>query len=125
MQCQRECERVGAGVRNVQVLAQRGDVRLATRPVQSLGHIEDDVGTGERKFLRQEFVGFETNDGAKETQSLIDRVDGRRVIPFCVGIRRGRHVGFLVVCETNPHVSAEYEMMYRYAREKRREKTAK
>src|SRR5467141_3765330 len=90
-------------VRNVQVLAQRGDVRLATGAVQSLRHVEDDVGTCERELLRKELVGFETDDVAEETQSLTDRVDGGRVIPFCVGVRCRAGVGFLVVCETNSH----------------------
>src|SRR4029077_14579502 len=70
MQRQRERERVGARVRNVQVLAQRGDVRLAAGTVQPLRHVEHDVGTCERKLLRKEFVGFETDDVAEKTQRL-------------------------------------------------------
>jgi hypothetical protein len=42
----------------------------------------------EREFLREEFIGFEANDVTEETQSLLDRVDRRRIVPFSIGIGR-------------------------------------
>src|SRR2546426_1737246 len=45
-------------------------MRPATRAVEALGHVEDDVGMCEREFLREEFVGLESHDVAEETESL-------------------------------------------------------
>ena len=42
-----EGERVAARVRDLQVLADRRDVRLAARTARPLGNVEDDVGAGE------------------------------------------------------------------------------
>src|SRR5262249_29690973 len=84
VQRQRERKRIGARVRNVQVFAQRRDVRLAAGTVKSLRHVEDDVGMRERKFLRKEFIGFEALDVAEETQRLLDPGYRRRVIPLFV-----------------------------------------
>src|SRR5437773_40359 len=97
---------------------ERGDVRCTTGAVQPLGHVEDDVGTCERKFLREEFVGLESNHGAEETESLVGRIARRWVIPFCVGVRRVVCVRLFVVCETYSHSKSEYEMVSRCAREK-------
>src|SRR6266702_3569206 len=67
VKCERQCQRVGAGIGDVQVLAQRRHVRLAAGAVQALGHVEDNLGVCERKFLREEFVRFESNDVTEET----------------------------------------------------------
>src|SRR5205085_7147996 len=105
---------------NFQVLAQRGDVRFPAGTVQPLGHVEDDVRMREREFLREEFVGFETDDGTEETESLVDRIDGGWVVPFGIGVGRGTRVRLLVVCETYSHVKSEYETKEGCAREKRK-----
>ena len=76
--------------------------------MQSFGHVEHDVGTGERQFLREGFVGFESNDGAEETESLLDRIDGGWIIPFGVSIRRGIRVRLLIVCEAYSHSEKQH-----------------
>jgi hypothetical protein len=57
----------------------------------------------ERKLLREEFIGFEANDVAEETESLLDRIDSGRIIPLGVSVRRGASVRLLIVCEAYSH----------------------
>ncbi len=54
--------------------------------MESLGHVEDDVGARAGKFVGEEGVGFEPDDAAEETESPLDRIDGGWVVPFGVGI---------------------------------------
>src|SRR5206468_10417480 len=108
---ERESERVRARVRNAQVLADRRHQRLTTLATQSLGHVEHQIGTGQGDFLREERIGFEPDDAAEETESLLHRSNGGRIVPLgervvgtgwlCGGVRGVR---FLVVSETDEHV---------------------
>src|SRR3989337_854504 len=86
---------------------------LAARAVEALGHVEDDVGAGEGKFLREERVGFEPDDPAEETEGLLHRADGGWVVPLGVRVGRGARFGFLVVCETDSHVVSGYLLQKR------------
>ena len=63
-------------VRDVQVLADRGDEGFTTLAVESLGHVENDVGASEHDVLRKELVGFEADYIAEETERLRHRSDG-------------------------------------------------
>jgi len=58
------------------------DSRL--RPLFSLGQLKTDFGTGEGKFLGEERVGFEPDDAAEETKSLLHRGDGGCIVPLGV-----------------------------------------
>src|SRR5438067_670344 len=110
VQRQRQRERVRACVRDVHVLADRRDERFAALAVEPFGHVENEIGASEDEVLRKELVGFESDDAAEETESLLDRSDGRRIVPFrkrvtgTVGRCVGRGIGFFVVCETDSHV---------------------
>ena len=106
-----ECERVGAGVRDVQILADGGDERFAALTAQSFRHVEHQIGSLEVELLWEEWVGFETDHAAEETESLLHRGDGGWVVPLgerVVGTRRlcrgVRGVRFFVVSETDAHV---------------------
>ena len=44
VQRERKCQRIAAGVRNVEELADRGHVGLAIHAAQPLRHVEDDIG---------------------------------------------------------------------------------
>ncbi len=107
MERERERERVGPRVRDVQVLADRRNERFAILAVEPFGHVEHEVGPGEGELLREGPIGFEPDDGADETESLFHGSDRGWVVPFgerVVGTRRlfgrARGLGFFVVSET-------------------------
>src|SRR5207247_416226 len=95
-----------------QKFADRRDVGLAVGTVEALRHVEHEVRAGEGDFLREGEVGFETDDVAEETQSLLHRLNGGAIIPLdeCVAagarwvVETAVGVGFLVVRETDAHV---------------------
>src|SRR3989449_11657428 len=96
--------------RDVQVLADRRDERFAALAVEPFGHVENEIGASEDEVLRKALVGFESDDAAEETESLLHSSDGRRIVPFrkrvtgTVGRCVGCGIGFFVVCETDSHV---------------------
>ena len=112
MQRERERQGVARGAGDVQELADRRDVGLAVRAVEAFGDVEDEVRAGEGEFLREENVGFEPDDVAEETQSLLHRFNGGAIVPLdeCVAastrwvVETAVGVGFLVVRETDAHV---------------------
>src|SRR6267378_6062773 len=62
-------------------------------------------------LLREGLIGFESDDAAEETESLLHRSDGGRVVPLGERVVDARGLGggvrgvrFLVVCETDAHV---------------------
>src|SRR5881394_57004 len=52
VQRERERERIGAGVGDAQVLADRRNERLTTVAAEPFGHVEHEIGAGERELLR-------------------------------------------------------------------------
>src|SRR6266576_976540 len=81
-----------------------------SEPVYGMFRYSQIAGASEDEVLRKELVGFESDDAAEETESLLHRSDGRRIVPFrkrvtgTVGRCVGRGIGFFVVCETDSHV---------------------
>src|SRR5256885_3457794 len=49
---------------------------------QPLGDVEHEIRTGECDLLREGLIGFESDDAAEETESLLHRSDGGRVVPL-------------------------------------------
>src|SRR5207245_11799168 len=91
--------------------AEGGAERFAALAAQSFRHVEHQIGSLEVERLWEEWVGFETDHAAEETESLLHRGDGGWVVPLgerVVGTRRlcrgVRGVRFFVVSETVAHV---------------------
>jgi hypothetical protein len=78
--------------------------------VEPFGHVEHQIRSGGGELLREELVGFETDDAAEETESLFHRSDGGGIVPLservvaAVVFSGGRGFGFFVVRETYSHV---------------------
>src|SRR6266480_6425627 len=82
----------------------------ATLAAEPFGHVEHQIRAGERELLWEELIGFEADDAAEETESLLHRGDGGGIVPLgvrvvaTVGVLGGRELRFFVVCETDAHV---------------------
>jgi hypothetical protein len=86
MQGESAGQRVGCMVRNPKELADCRDVGLAARPIESLGDIEDEVGTQQRETSGEAAVGFEPIYLAHSTERSLHRVDGGRLVPLGVQV---------------------------------------
>src|SRR5207248_10994804 len=116
---ERKSEQIGAGVGDAQVLADRRDQRLATLGAEPFRHVEHQVRAGQRELLWEELIGFEADDAAEETESLLHRGDGGGIVPLgvrvvaTVGVFGRRELRFFVVCETDAHVVSGYLLQKR------------
>ena len=79
----RERRRVGAGVRDAEQLAQRGDLGLAVAAFDAFRDVEDQIDIGFREHARQVRRGLEVDDDvALARERVRDRDDRLRRIPL-------------------------------------------
>jgi hypothetical protein len=82
VEAQRERERVAAGVRDVEEFADRGNVGLAIRSVETFGDVEDDVGASGAESFGEFFGRLEGDDVAERGERRRDGSDGLCGVPF-------------------------------------------
>ncbi len=125
---ERQGEGVGRVVRHPQEFADRGDVALATGTVESLGDVEDEVGSLGGEPGGEVRGGFEQDDLAHRAERRCHGCDGGGFVPLGVEVglrevraelaigggsggerlglpsgRVSRSDGLLVVCESYPN----------------------
>ena len=89
METERECERIAAGVGDVEEFTDRRDVAFAVHAVEPLGDVEDEVGACGAEFFREGLVGFEADHFAECRECRGHRIDRGGLIPFGVEVWLG------------------------------------
>jgi len=119
VQRQRERERVGAGVRNVQVLAQRGTCDSRQGPCSPSAMLNTMSGRASESFCGKNSSASSRMTVAEKTQSLIDRVDSGRSSHSAYASDAALASGFSLYARPIRIRESEYETIARYAREGR------
>ena len=86
VEAERERERVAAGVRDVEEFADRGNVGLAIRAVETFGDVEDDVGASGAESFGEFFGRLEGDDVAERGERRRDGSDRFGGIPFRIDV---------------------------------------
>ena len=96
VQCEAERERIRGVAGHAEELADCRNVRLAVRPVEPFGDVEDEVGPEQGQPRGEAGVGLETINLAHGAERPLHRIDGGGLVPL------GVQVGLMEVGSEGP-----------------------